>query len=65
MRIFKCNACNKIHLEAGNILMHFPSTERLRRFLNYLESIDAPHYAAINRNKGLAKDVYLPVDTPA
>ncbi|MDR2138035.1 MAG: hypothetical protein LBP50_00550 [Tannerella sp.] len=61
MRIFKCKTCSKIHLEAGNVLIHFPSPERLRRFLNYLESIDPFHYAAVNRKKGLAKEIFLPV----
>ncbi|MDR1454847.1 MAG: hypothetical protein LBJ01_04270 [Tannerella sp.] len=61
MRLFKCSACSKIHLEAGNVLVHFPSLERLGKFLNYLESIDPFHYASINRKKGLAKDIFLPV----
>jgi hypothetical protein len=61
MRIFKCKTCSKIHLEAGNVLIHFPSPERLRKFLNYLESIDPAYYAAINRKKGLAKEIFLPV----
>jgi hypothetical protein len=61
MRVFKCNTCSKIHVEAGNVLFHFPSPERLKKFLNYLESIDADYYSALNRSKGLAKDIYLPV----
>ncbi|MDR1603118.1 MAG: hypothetical protein LBS42_11935 [Tannerella sp.] len=60
MRVFKCSACSKIHVEAGNVLIHFPSPERLRKFLDYLESIDADHYAALNRSRGLEKDIYLP-----
>ncbi|MDR2121009.1 MAG: hypothetical protein LBP64_09100 [Tannerella sp.] len=61
MRIFKCKSCTKIHVEAGNVLIHFPSPERLKKFLNYLESIDVDYYSALNRNKGLAKDIFLPV----
>lgn len=61
MRIFKCNTCSKIHLEAGNVLIHFPTPERLEKFLNYLDAIDPSHYAAINRKKGMAKDIFLPV----
>ncbi|MDR2385889.1 MAG: hypothetical protein LBD80_09590 [Tannerella sp.] len=62
MRIFKCNTCSKIHLEAGNLLIHFPSVDRLKKFLDHLESIDVAYYAAINRKKGLEKDIFLPVD---
>lgn len=61
MRVFKCSACSKIHVEAGNVLIHFPSPERLKKFLDYIESIDADYYAALNRSKGLARDIYLPV----
>ncbi|MDR1408561.1 MAG: hypothetical protein LBJ23_11045 [Tannerella sp.] len=61
MRIFKCDACSKIHVEVGNVLIHFPSPARLKKFLHYLESIDADYYAALNRSKGLAKDLFLPV----
>lgn len=62
IRIYKCKACEKIHLEAGNALIHFPTLQRLRQYLDYLETIDAPHYAALNRKKGLSKDVFLPVE---
>jgi hypothetical protein len=48
-------------VEAGNVLIHFPSLQRLKFFLDYLESIDPCHYKAINSGKGLARDVYLPV----
>ncbi|MDR1023908.1 MAG: hypothetical protein LBL94_11675 [Prevotellaceae bacterium] len=61
MRIFKCSACSKIHVEAGNVLMHFPTLKRLMGFLDYLESIDPHYYKAANSSKGLARDVYLPV----
>jgi hypothetical protein len=62
IRIYKCKACEKIHLEAGNVLIHFPTRERLRHYLNYLETVDAPYYASLNRKKSLTKDVFLPVD---
>ncbi|MDR0757712.1 MAG: hypothetical protein LBF85_07695 [Tannerella sp.] len=61
MRVFKCSACSKIHVEAGNVLIHFPSVERLKKFLDYIESVDTGCYAALNRGKGLVKDIYLPV----
>jgi hypothetical protein len=48
-------------VEAGNVMMHFPSLNRLKVFLDYLESIDPYHYKALNSEKGLARDVYLPV----
>lgn len=62
IRIYKCKVCEKIHLEAGNALIHFPTRERLKQYLDYLETIDAPYYASLNRRKGLSKDVFLPVD---
>jgi hypothetical protein len=62
IRIYKWKACEKLHLEAGNALIHFPSLQRLRQYLDYLETIDAPHYAGLNRRKGLSKDVFLPVE---
>ncbi|MDR1343071.1 MAG: hypothetical protein LBK18_07460 [Prevotellaceae bacterium] len=61
MRIFKCSACSKIHVEAGNVMMHFPTLKRLKGFSDYLESIDPHYYKAANSGKGLAHDVYLPV----
>jgi hypothetical protein len=41
--------------------MHFTCPEKLRFYLNYLETIDVPYYAAINGNKGLEKVIILPV----
>jgi hypothetical protein len=41
--------------------MHFPTLARLKMFLNYLETLDVSYYAAINRSKGLAKDIFLPI----
>ncbi|MDR0538123.1 MAG: hypothetical protein LBH04_08830 [Tannerellaceae bacterium] len=61
-RIFKCKNCDKIHLESGNILLHFVSPERLRKYLVYLDGINAEYYARLNRMKGVAKDVFLPVE---
>jgi hypothetical protein len=61
MRIYKCNRCSKIHLEIGNTHLHFSSEDRLRFYLNYLDSIDVTYYAAINRNKGLNKEIILPL----
>jgi hypothetical protein len=48
-------------VEAGNVLLHFPSLKRLRAFLEYLEDIDTGYYKAINSNKGLSHDIYLPL----
>jgi hypothetical protein len=42
-------------------MMHFPSLQRLKVFLDYIESIDPCHYKALNSGKGLARDVYLPI----
>jgi hypothetical protein len=61
MRIFRCKACSKIHVEVGNLLIHFPTLKRLKVFLDYLESIDPVHYKAINGSRGLSHDIYLPV----
>jgi hypothetical protein len=62
IRIYKCKTCEKIHLETGNVLIHFPTLQRLRQYLDYLETIDARHYAALNRDKGFSKDVFLPIE---
>jgi hypothetical protein len=59
MRIYRCKSCTRIHIEAGNAYLNFLSPERLTRYLDYLESIDAAHYAALNRRKGLSKEVIL------
>ncbi|OAV68208.1 hypothetical protein Barb4_02154 [Bacteroidales bacterium Barb4] len=65
MRIYTCNTCSKIHLEAGNVLVHFPALENLRIYMDYLESVDVPYYAAINSKKGLEKVIILPVGETA
>jgi hypothetical protein len=66
MRVFKCSACSKIHVEAGNVMVHFPTLERLTEFLAYLEAIDPYYYREANSSKGLAHDIYLPIgDTSA
>lgn len=65
MRIFRCSACSKIYIETDNIQIYFPTAERLNRFADYLESIDADYYATLNHNKGLKKDIYLPVGDTA
>jgi hypothetical protein len=36
--------------------------EKLKVYLNYLDSIDVAYYSAINRNKGLSKVIILPLD---
>jgi hypothetical protein len=46
---------------AGNLLIHFPSLNRLKAFLDYLEAIDPAGYKAINNSRGLPHDIYLPV----
>ncbi|MDR1583771.1 MAG: hypothetical protein LBS55_11055 [Prevotellaceae bacterium] len=61
MKIFKCKTCSKIHIEAGNVFIHFPSVVQLKFFSDYIESLNAHHYAAINRSKGLTKDIFLPI----
>jgi hypothetical protein len=48
-------------VEAGNVMMHFPTLVRLKGFSDYLESIDPHYYKAVNSSKGLTHDVYLPV----
>jgi hypothetical protein len=48
-------------VEAGNLLIHFSSLKRLAVFLDYLESIDPYHYKALNGNRGVSRDIYLPV----
>jgi Rad3-related DNA helicase len=48
-------------VEAGNLLVHFPSLKRLKAFLDYLEAIDPVSYKTINNSRGLSHDIYLPV----
>jgi hypothetical protein len=35
--------------------------EKLKIYLNYLDSIDVAYYSAINRSKGLSKEIILPL----
>ena len=63
IRIFTCNNCSRIHLEIGNTQIHFKSLRHLQDYLKNLDSIDAAYFAAINRKKGLAKVIILPLDT--
>ena len=62
MQIYKCNNCSKIHLEVGNILIHFKTPENISEYLGYLESIDSGYHSAYNRTKGLSKDIYIPIN---
>ena len=59
MRVYKCNSCSKIHLEVGNIMIHFSTIQQLKVLSDYLETIDVNYYAAIN--KRLAKDIFIPL----
>jgi hypothetical protein len=61
MRIFTCNTCSRIHLEIGHTQIHFGSLRHLKSYLQSLDSIDAAHYAAINRQKGLKRVIILPL----
>jgi len=61
MRIYTCNKCSKIHLEIGNTHIHFTTMDRLKVYLGYLDSIDVAYYSAINRSKGLTKEIILPL----
>ena len=61
MRIYRCKSCTKIHVEAGNIFLHFSSIEKLKTWLDYLNSIDTAYYASLNRAKGLSKEIILAV----
>ncbi|MDR1055461.1 MAG: hypothetical protein LBL90_06475 [Prevotellaceae bacterium] len=61
MRIFTCNNCTRIHIEAGNILFHFANKEKLAKYLNELDVIDAEYYTALNADKAFCKDIFLPV----
>ena len=62
MKVYKCNFCSKIHLEAGNIVMHFSTITQLIIYSDYLESIDVSYYAALNKNKWTAKDIFIPLE---
>ena len=65
MKVYKCNCCSKIHLEAGNVLIHFPSIQQLKILLDYLESIDVAFYAAINKNRLTSKSIIIPLGDTA
>ncbi|MDR3339291.1 MAG: hypothetical protein LBT25_04185 [Candidatus Symbiothrix sp.] len=62
MRIFTCNSCSKIHLEIGNTQIHFADIQKLKKYFEYLNTIDIAYYAAINRNKGLTRVIIIPLD---
>lgn len=61
MRVFTCNKCPKIHVEAGNVLLNFANKQKLADYLAVLESIDAEYYASVNAKKQLEKQIFLPV----
>lgn len=61
IRIFTCNSCSRIHLVIGNTQIHFNSLQYLKKYLENLDSIDTAYYAAINRKKGLAKVIIIPL----
>ena len=61
MKVYKCNSCSKIHLEAGNVLIYFPSIHQLKIYSDYLESIDVAFYAAINKNRLTSKAIIIPL----
>lgn len=61
MRVFKCNSCTKIHVEAGNVLLNFSDEQKLINYLAELDKINADYYAALNSNKPFKKDLFLPV----
>ena len=65
MKVYKCNCCSKIHLEAGNILIHFQSIEQLKICSDYIESIDIALYAAINKNRLTSKSIIIPLGDTA
>jgi hypothetical protein len=62
MRVYTCNTCSRIHVEAENVLLHFSTREKLSQYLNYLDSIDVVYFSAINRKKGLSKEIFLQHD---
>jgi len=61
MRIFTCDYCTKIHIEIGNILLHFASKNKLEQYLNELDNIDAEYFAKVNLSKPFSKDIFLQV----
>ena len=61
MKVFKCDHCSRIHLEIGNTQIHFSSLPDLKRYLESLDAVDTAYYAALNRGKGLARVIILPL----
>ena len=62
VRVFTCKNCSRVHLEIGNTQIHFRSSRHLEKYLDNLDSIDTAYYEAVNRRKGLAKVIILPLD---
>jgi hypothetical protein len=62
MRVYSCDSCSRIHIEAGNVLLHFTTQKKLSQYLDYLDTIDVVYFSAINRRKGLPKDIFLQHD---
>ena len=50
-----------VHIEIGNVLIHFTSTQKLTEYLNELDTIDVEYYAMLNKGKQFNKDIFLPV----
>lgn len=52
-----------VHIEVGNVLIHFTGKQKLAEYLKELDSIDVEYYAMLNRGKQFSKDIFLPVTT--
>ena len=61
MRIYKCNYCSKIHIEAGNVIINFLKIQQLKLYSDYLESIDVAFYTALNKDRRTTKDIIIPL----
>lgn len=59
-QLFRCDSCNKIHLEFNNIGIDFYNIEILNDFKNYLGSIDASGFEFKNRKNHYRRKILIP-----
>ena len=48
--VFKCNSCNKIHIEYKNLNFNFDQ-EEYEHFVNYISKLDGKKWEAKNKNQ--------------
>ncbi len=59
-KLFKCNECQKFHLEFKNLNFNF-STEQLEKFAEYIKGINGKKWENINKNSTFERKIIIPI----